>query len=60
MLLGLLLIPSQSDREFLSLGHQKGEVNLRHFQKPRQSMLVVSGWQYSLVIYRARQTKRLR
>ena len=28
----------------LNLDHQRGEVNLRHFPKSRQSMLVVSEW----------------
>ena len=28
----------------LNLDHQRGEVNLRHFPKSRQSMLVVSDW----------------
>ena len=37
-----LLIPAQADQEVLSLDHKKGEVNLRHFPKLIQSMLVVS------------------
>ena len=41
---GSLLISAQADQEVLSLDHQKGEVNLRHFPKSRQSMLVVSDW----------------
>ena len=41
---GFLLIQVQADQEFLSLDHQKGEVNLRHFPKSRQGMLVVSDW----------------
>ena len=40
----LPLISAQEDQEVLSLDPQKGEVNLRHFPKSRQSMLVVSDW----------------
>ena len=41
---GLLIILAQADPEVFSLDHKKGEVNLRHFPKLRQSMLVVSDW----------------
>ena len=43
-MVGSLLIPAQSDQEVLSLDHKKGEVNLQHFQKSRQRMLVMSDW----------------
>ena len=39
---GLVVITEQEDQEVLSLDNQKGEVNLIHCQKLRQSMLVVS------------------
>ena len=43
-MVGLLLIPEQTDQDVLILDHQKGEVNLRHYQKSRQGMLFVSDW----------------
>ena len=41
-MVGSLIIPEQADQYVLSLDHQKGGMNLQHFQKSRQSMLVMS------------------